>query len=379
MQPAYGLAEATLIVSAAVADAAPSILRVESEALDQGRLVLSTGDRRSREIVSSGSVRSPQHVTIVHPESRCVCESGEIGEIWVSGPCVASGYWGREEETERTFAATTADGQGPFMRTGDLGIVFDGELYVTGRIKEVIIVRGRKIYPQDIEATVQRSHDALRPAGGAAFAVEREEGEALVIVQEIERTSLASIDRQALVSIISQAVFAEHDVAIADVVLVKPEVIPKTSSGKIQRVLCRDLYSRGELDQVVQGRSAVGRSVATKAADAVVNAQAAAASVSVDSIVTMMGAWLVGNGLKGPSDPRQTFAELGIDSIGAVELADFLQKQLRTEIDQTILYVYPTLDALATYLFSQCAPVPLGADVSAPERASTENTEIPGW
>lgn len=379
MQPAYGLAEATLIVSAAVADATPSILRVESEALDRGRLVLSTGDRRSREIVSSGSVRSPQHVAIVHPESRSVCERGEIGEIWVSGPCVASGYWGREEETQRTFAAMTADGQGPFMRTGDLGIVFDGELYVTGRIKEVIIVRGRKIYPQDIEATVQRSHDALRPAGGAAFAVERDEDEALVVVQEIERTALASIDRQALVSIISQAVFAEHDLTIADVVLVKPEVIPKTSSGKIQRVLCRDLYSRGELDQVVQGRSAVGRSVAAKSADAAVNARAAAASVPVDSIVAMMGAWLVENGLKGPSDPRQTFAELGVDSIGAVELIDFLQKQLHTEIDQTILYVCPTLDALATHLFSQLASAPGAAIVAAPEPNSTENTEIPGW
>jgi acyl-CoA synthetase (AMP-forming)/AMP-acid ligase II/acyl carrier protein len=398
MQPAYGLAEATLIVSSAAADAAPSILCVESEALDQGRLVLSTADRRSREIVSSGSVRSPQHVSIVHPETRRVCESGEIGEIWVSGPCVASGYWGRQEETQRTFGARTADGQGSFLRTGDLGIVFDGELYVTGRIKEVIIIRGRKIYPQDIEATVQRSHDALRPAGGAAFAVEREEGESIVVVQEIERTALASIDRHALVSIISQAVFAEHDVAIADVVLVKPEVIPKTSSGKIQRVLCRDLYSRGELDQVVQGRSAIGRTAGTKPADVsthlagssdagetaqtvepVADARAATGPVSVDAIIAMMGAWLVQNGLKSPSDPRQTFAELGIDSIGAVELADFLQKQLHIEIDQTILYAYPTLDALATYLFSQCVPAQRGADGAAAERASAEDTEIPGW
>ncbi|WP_051376879.1 AMP-binding protein [Burkholderia sp. WSM2232] len=411
MQTAYGLAEATLVVSAGDPQASPVTLTVDSHALDQGKLLLSTDPNRSREIVSSGFVRPPQKVRIVNPESFDSCAADEIGEIWVSGPCVASGYWGRDEETERTFRAHTADGDGPYLRTGDLGILYDSQLYVTGRIKEVIIVRGRKIYPQDIEATVQRAHDALRPAGGAAFAVETGEGESIVVVQEVERAMLATVNRQELVSLISEAVFLEHDLAIADVVLVKPEVVPKTSSGKIQRVLCRDLYSRGDLDLIVQGRSnrtnpladknvhpdvtrsdyrteqagaSVPRSVsspasaspATPATPAVVEE---VVPVSVHSIAALLEAWLVANELKVPSEPRQTFAELGVDSIGVVELADFLQERLQVEIDHTVVYDYPTPDMLADFLFSKYFTPSSLPHEQLEQQGVDENQEIPGW
>jgi acyl-CoA synthetase (AMP-forming)/AMP-acid ligase II/acyl carrier protein len=408
MQTAYGLAEATLVVSAGDPDSQPVTLMVDTQALDQGRFVLDADPQRSREIVSSGLVRPPQHVRIVNPETFAPCKSDEVGEIWVSGPCIAHGYWQREEETERTFHAKTAEGEGPFLRTGDLGILHDKQLYVTGRIKEVIIVRGRKIYPQDIEATVQLAHDALRPAGGAAFAVDTGAGESLVVVQEIERSMLATVDRQELVSLISEAVLREHDLAISEVVLVKPEVVPKTSSGKIQRVLCRELYSRGELDLVVQGRSGRVNPLAGKVEEcdaerpgsdpividtsvAFIDSKAAYAGetiagtpettepISVDSIVALIKSWLVKNELKIPSDSRQTFAELGVDSMGAVELADFLQNQLQTEIEQTIVYIYPTPKSLADFLFSQYASNKIVPRTEAEASGTREDIEVPGW
>jgi acyl-CoA synthetase (AMP-forming)/AMP-acid ligase II/acyl carrier protein len=408
MQTAYGLAEATLIVSAGDPDTQPVTLMVESHALDQGRFVPDANPQRGREIVSSGLVRPPQHVRIVNPETFALCASDEVGEIWISGPCIAHGYWRRDEETERTFRAKTADGEGPFLRTGDLGVLYDNQLYVTGRIKEVIIVRGRKIYPQDIEATVQRAHDALRPAGGAAFAVDTGTGESLVVVQEIERSMLATVDRQELVSLISTDVLREHDLAISEVVLVKPEVVPKTSSGKIQRVLCRELYSRGELDLVVQGRSGLVNPLAAKVADpdtvqlssvpaevdtrvqfiasttahageATGGASEMAEPLTVDSIVARIESWLAMSELKIPSDARQTFAELGLDSMGAIELADFLQNQLKTEIEQTIVYIYPTPKSLADFLFSQYASNKITPQAEAEASGTREDSEVPGW
>ncbi|WP_414442272.1 AMP-binding protein [Burkholderia sp. 22PA0106] len=406
MQTAYGLAEATLVVSAADPDAEPVMLSVDSRALDQGRIEMADDPQARREIVGSGRVRAPQRVRIVDPETAAPCAADEIGEIWVGGPCVAHGYWGRQEETRRTFQARTTDGDGPFLRTGDLGIVLDGELYVTGRIKEVIIVRGRKIYPQDIEATVQRAHDALRPAGGAAFAVETGDGEALVVVQEVERSMLTTIDRQALVSLISQAVLREHDLAIAEVVLVKPEVVPKTSSGKIQRVLCRDLHARGELDRIVQGRSPRSASLSLgadagdprivgivvepdMAAEAATHAAADAitlaamqatppARIDAAAIVALITAWLADNGLKTPTDPRQTFAELGCDSMHAVGLALHLEARLGTAIDSTTVYDHSTVATLAAALHRR---VDAGdaAHLAAERVTLDDDVEIPGW
>ncbi|MBC2885143.1 AMP-binding protein [Ochrobactrum sp. CM-21-5] len=252
-RPAYGLAEATLIVTISDPASLPQIQTVDSHALDNGHIVPSSR-AGARAIVSSGRPRSPQQVTIVDPESRKICNDGIVGEIWISGPCVANGYWRRPDVTRDTFGAMTMTGEGPFLRTGDLGTIIDGELYVTGRIKEVMIIRGRNIYPQDIEATVQEAHEALKPAGGAVFAIDDGKTESIVVVQEIERSWLSRIDTKEIMSRISQAVFREHELAVSDIVLVKPETVPKTSSGKIQRVLCRKLYLDNDLGHIASRR-----------------------------------------------------------------------------------------------------------------------------
>ncbi len=176
----------------------------------------------------------------IFPQSLTRCEKEQVGEIWVSGGSIASGYWNRPEATQETFQAYLKDAQeGPFLRTGDLGFLLDGELFVTGRIKDVIIIRGQNYYPQDIEMTVQKSHPALRPNCGAAFTVEFKGEERLVIVQEVERTYLRKLDVNEVVGNIRQAVTAEHSLQIYAIVLVKTGSIPKTSSSKVRRHACR--------------------------------------------------------------------------------------------------------------------------------------------
>jgi acyl-CoA synthetase (AMP-forming)/AMP-acid ligase II/acyl carrier protein len=406
-RPVYGLAEATLMVSVGEPGRPPEILWVDPDAIDDGRIVPAQSGTRSRAIVGSGKVRTPQQVAIVDPNSRRVCADGVVGEIWVSGSCVASGYWRRPDISERTFRARTADGAGPYMRTGDLGTVVDDQLYVTGRIKEVMIVHGRKIYPQDIEGTVQQSHDALKPAGGAVFSVDRGDNEAIIVVQEIERSWLASVNREELVSRISEAVFREHDIVISDVVLTKPETVPKTSAGKIQRVLCRDLYQRGELERAIQGRSSkvvpitirVGDHVAgglglagpglaagslvTGSADAIPASMADAPFRSdqearaTDAIVAMITRWAGAHELNVPSTPYQTFAEAGFDSVSSVELTHFLENELGLELDETLLWTHTTFDSLVRHLAARsgsgardCAQSAIGQDQAIAEAAN---------
>jgi acyl-CoA synthetase (AMP-forming)/AMP-acid ligase II len=159
------------------------------------------------------------------------------------------GYWENPEETERTFGARLAEsGRGPFMRTGDLGFLMDGELYVTGRLKDLIIIRGRNHYPQDIELTVEKSHPALRPGHGAAFAVELDGHELLVVVQAVERDQLRSIAADEVIGDIREAVAEAHELQVHAVVLTKPGSIPRTSSGKVQRAACRERFLQGTLD-----------------------------------------------------------------------------------------------------------------------------------
>jgi acyl-CoA synthetase (AMP-forming)/AMP-acid ligase II/acyl carrier protein len=370
-RPVYGLAEATLMVSVGDLGRPAQMLSVESSALDSGWIIPASGPG-SRLIVSSGKVRAPQQVSIVDPDSYQVCGEGAIGEVWVSGACVASGYWRRPEVSAETFGARLPDGRGPFLRTGDLGIVIDDELYITGRIKEVMIVNGRNIYPQDIEGTVQHAHDALKPAGGAVFSIDREDGEAIVVVQEIERSWLATANREELVSRISEAVFREHDLAVAEVVLTKPETVPKTSAGKIQRVLCRDLYRRGELERAIQGRSVRTAPITMRPADGngaagdPIRALADAAS----AIPALIARWAAGRGLQVPSAPGQTFAEAGFDSVSSVELTHFLETELGLELDQTLLWTCTTVASLSRYLAGRRDPGgPAGA---APEQPIAE-------
>lgn len=254
--PCYGMAETTLIVSGGEKTALPITCNVEKAALEQNRIVKqheSRGDIQT--IVGCGQSPSDQKVVIVDPQSLTMCAPNQVGEIWVAGPSVAQGYWKQPQETEKTFFAYLADADVSdsatsvlFFRTGDLGFLQDGELFITGRLKDVIIIRGQNHYPQDIELTVENSHPALKPGSGAAFSIDFKGSERLVIVQEVERSYLRKLNVQEIVGNVRQAVIGQHGLDIFATVLIKTGSIPKTSSGKIRRQACRTAFLSGSLD-----------------------------------------------------------------------------------------------------------------------------------
>jgi 8-amino-7-oxononanoate synthase len=247
--PCYGLAEATLIVTGGFKQNPPVVHSFDVANLEKNLVVKTEpGAAGSRALVGSGGNLLDQQIVIADPETFANLGNGRVGEIWVSGPSVAQGYWKRDELNQQIFQARLDDGHGPFLRTGDLGFLLDGELFVTGRLKDLIIIRGVNHYPQDIEDTVQSAHPDVVPGGGAAIVVGDEGDEQLVIVQETVRRR--DLDFAGITSAIRKKVALVHDIPVSAVVLIKVSSIPKTSSGKIQRHACRDGYLAGTLAAV---------------------------------------------------------------------------------------------------------------------------------
>jgi len=269
--PCYGLAESTLITSGGAKAAPPIYGEFQADRLRSGQALAVTSDTRGAQVlVGCGRAVAGQEIAIVCPDRRVPRADGEFGEIWVRGPSVARGYWCRPEQTECTFRARLAHTeQGPFLRTGDLGFLTGGELFVTGRLKDLIIINGQNHYPQDIEATVERSHPAiLRPGGCLAFSVDRFGEERLIVVVEVDRSCLSPLSGHGapstaethtserpgtwssrdIVRAVRRAVSEHHETSITEVVLVKPATIPRTSSGKPQRLACREAFLRGDLE-----------------------------------------------------------------------------------------------------------------------------------
>lgn len=247
--PCYGMAESTLIVTGGK-KCEPAVVREwDRVGLERGEALTASAvlDHASA-LVGCGCQQSGHQLLIVDPQTKQVCDERMIGEIWVASPSVAQGYWNRPKATEECFQAYLADGQtGPFLRTGDLGFLDQGELFVTGRLKDVLIVRGQNHYPHDIEATVEQSHPALKAGAGAAVAVEVNGEERLVVIQEVERTHLRHLDGIEVMNTIRHAVTQQHQLSAYAIVLVKTGSIPKTSSGKVQRYACRAAFLSNSL------------------------------------------------------------------------------------------------------------------------------------
>lgn len=248
--PGYGLAEATVFVSGGPYEALPVTAHVRATDLGQDLVVpTAPGDDDAVALVGCGQTWLDEHIVIGDPVTGTICPPDRVGEVWISGPHVGQGYWNRPEETEQTFHAYLADtGEGPYLRTGDLGFMRDGELFISGRLKDLIIIRGRNYYPQDIEYTVEQCHPALRPGCGAAFSIEATDEDRLVLVYEVDR-QWRNADLTEVVKAVRQAVVEHHELQVYDVVLIKAGGIPKTSSGKIQRQACRAGYLAHALDR----------------------------------------------------------------------------------------------------------------------------------
>lgn len=241
--PAYGLAEYTLAATVTPHGSMPSHVTLDAQALEKGSIVSSFSTEPAiRKIVCCGTPIQGADLRIIDQKTLCHSPPDTIGEIWLAGPSVAEGYWHHPKETEETFNAYTADTcEGPFLRTGDLGFLKEGNLYVTGRLKDLIIIRGHNYFPQDIEETVQGSHPALQQGATAAFCVANGGDEQLVIVQEVRHRKQVS-DFEDLISVIRQAVSSEHNLPVYAILLVKTGSVPKTTSGKIQRQLCKETF-----------------------------------------------------------------------------------------------------------------------------------------
>jgi thioester reductase-like protein len=322
--PCYGLAEATVGVSLTPSDQAPQIVGVSSQELERGHA--STGDMMHdrRTLVGSGPTAPGHRVVVVDPETLCPAEPGDIGEIWVAGPSVAAGYWRRAADTERTFQAHLSGSEdGPFLRTGDLGFIADGGLVITGRAKDLLILRGRNIYPQDIERTVEQSHSALRRGRVAAFGVDVDGEERLAVVHEVDPSKLD--DPTLALDAIAEALGEEHGIRAERIVLVAPGEVMKTSSGKIRRRDCRARLESCEL-RVVAERSA--------------NAQAAEAEIA-ELAAEVLGC------PPGQLDRSRPLTALGIDSLHAVQLQDRIASELGLQVSIADLLGGNTLAQIA--------------------------------
>jgi amino acid adenylation domain-containing protein/non-ribosomal peptide synthase protein (TIGR01720 family) len=364
--PAYGLAEATLKVSGGRKSGLPVYCAVAAEALEHNKVIVTTGDAEgARQMVGCGGIAGSTSVVIVEPATGVESEPDRVGEIWVSGPGVAKGFWNRPEESDQVFRAfTSATNKGPYLRTGDLGFIRDNELYITGRLNDLIIIRGRNIYPQDIEATAGRSHRSLRAGGGAAFTIDEGAEPGVVVVHELESRKAEAPDD--IMAAIRQAVAETHEVQVRSIALLKPGALPRTSSGKAQRKLCRQMFLARKLDAVAEWAVAEakpqyhqGRAKRFCSDDAedvpLVLRQIIAARLDVDEADISMD---------------EPLSRYGLDSLASIEIAHTIETKLNSTVPMAALLADSSIRELSADISSRAraADVQSGR-IEAPVRA----------
>ncbi len=396
--PCYGMAETTLIISGSKKLASPIVRHVDKAALEQNQVVIvdSIQSATTKAIVGCGECLDNE-VLIVEPETLTPCLENQIGEIWVSNPSVAGGYWNQSDLTQDTFHLQlrhSANGR-QFLRTGDLGFLHDGELFVTGRIKDVIIIRGQNHYPQDIELTVESSHPALKISSGVAFSINFNDSEQLVIVQEVERTYLRKLNVEEIIGNIRKAVAEEHDLQAYAILLLKTATLPKTSSGKVQRSACRDSFLAGSLDVVADWsvnaqyknyfqhlKSEVESlwqklqtdNLSSSSSESVNERLPALNNQPKSKNVEEIEAWLLAKIAEHTQilpveiNIRQPLAQYGLNSLAAVRISGELQEWIGREFSPTLLYDYPTLEGLARHIADETS-----AEDFAPQKIKTES------
>lgn len=337
----YGLAESTLIVTAGKCGAAPIVRGVSRAALEQNRVAAPDGDEQV--LVGCGTALPGMRVRIVHPERCTALSTGEVGEIWVEGASVARGYWNRPDATAQAFGGHLADtGEGPFLRTGDLGFLDErGELFITGRIKELIIVRGRNHYPADIEKSAQSAAAALMPGAGAAFTVEAEGEERLVLAQEVKPDFAG--DAAGAMAAVREAVSRNHELSLYAVLLVQPGGLPRTMSGKVQRFGARAAYLAGTLPTVAADTGAAPDEITADTPS----------DTTVGAICAMVAA-----ALKQPVagiDPARSLSAYGLDSLAAVELTHQVEQRFGVALPLAFLLEGPSVAQVAARISAQAA------------------------
>ncbi len=354
LYPCYGLAEATLFVSGGRSNEPPVSATFSREGLAQHQVVPLTeaGDT----LVSCGQPWLNERVVIVSPLTLKPCAVGEIGEILVSGDMIAQGYWAKPAATEEVFQVYLPEtNEGPFLRTGDLGFFYQDELYVTGRGKDMLILRGRNLYPQDLEATAEESHHALARSNSAAFAVEYAGAERLVIVAEVAREYRHALDVQEIAARLRLALAAEHEIELFALALLAPGALPKTSSGKIRRGACRQAFISNTLPALCTWQRTVSAGTLPS------RPQPADFEQTPESIakwLTQMLAALL-NVKAVDIDVQRPFAAYGLDSLSAVELGLCIEETFKIQLSADILFAgEPSIACIASHLHGQLQQQP---------------------
>jgi amino acid adenylation domain-containing protein len=373
--PCYGLAEATLLVAGGAQDPAPVTARFDRALLASNvARPAEGGDEHTRELIAYQPGTAAQHLHIVRSDETRRCSPGEVGEIWVAGPGIARGYWDQPEDTAQTFGARIADigdvirEQCPFLRTGDLGFFHEGHLFIAGRLKDLIILRGRNLHPEDIERSVEASHPMLRPGAGVAFSHEVDGVERLVVVHEVERR-YRSDGGDAVARVVRQAVADQHDAHVDTLVLVTTGEIPKTTSGKVQRGVCKARYLEGTLNEVARITGPALDSVeGPSSRDDLLSLPDNDRRARVIAIVRQTVAPVLGipDALVDVSVPPAT---LGLDSLMAVEWQHRLERSLGIQMSGEALLRQSSLTAVGDYACDLLAS--RGPDIMAGAPADT--------
>lgn len=374
MSHAYGMSESTAVIAKEPVGTEPVFLDVDGAQLERHRAVPVAPDAPgARRVAGCGVTVAPTTVCIADPETRATCPDGLVGEIWVGGPTRAEGYWHQAEATQEGFFATTSDtGAGPYLRTGDLGFVWQGQVYVTGRLKDMVIIRGENHYPQDLEWTTQNAHPGIRPSCVAAFSVDHGGREALALVAEVYPDRVTPPD-EALAAV--REAVADHGVQAQVIVFIAPRTIFKTSSGKIMRRQTRQALLDGTLHEVARWEAP--RMVADDVPDAVDLRQQLAEvppTAREDLLVQHIlgiAARMLGFDVASALDPDAPLRELGFDSVQAVELAEELSHDIGQDLGSTALFDHPSAGELARHLLRAERAI----TAAAPEPEDLEGAE----
>ena len=340
LTPSFGLAEATLLVTANNGSVPALELTVDEPDLRNGRVrECAAGTARAKGLVGSGRPARGTDIRIVQPDTQRESGPERVGEIWIRSDSVGQGYWGKPEESAVTFEARLDTGEGPFLRTGDLGFMHGGELFVTGRLKDVIVIRGVNYYPHDLEHTVESSHAALRPDAGAVVGIEEGGRVQLVVVQEVRRDGWRTLNAGELFETIRRAVAREHQLALHGIVLLKPFSLPKTSSGKVQRAYCRTAVQERNLPALHEWWAPTTQ---------VAPIDFTGEPLTQPGVLERQLADWLERELSLTNLTWQTpLIELGIDSLKGVELGNALSAAFNHSFPATLIIDHPTIEALA--------------------------------
>lgn len=354
--PAYGLTETSFLVSEVPHGKKPIVLNLDPDCLLKGQIKkITTQTKNGQQIVGCGQILQDYKVRIVNPETLGECEKNQIGEIWVSGKNISSGYWKRTKINKITFKVEISNTkEGPFFRTGDLGFLDSGEIFITGRLKELIIIRGINYYPDDIEFTVKESHPFLSSSAIAAFSITKNRQENLVLVVEVK--SKTKSENNQIIDSIRESVTLKHNLQVFAIKLVAEDSLPRTVTRKIQRKGCRDHFLNNNLKIVDEWQQEESQAIGKSLTPAEIQYPIANNKGNLDKNREVISDWLVNSiadVLK--INPNrisidQPFFRFGLDSASTVRLAGALEKWLGSNLDPTLFWEYPTIDELSNYL-----------------------------